>query len=244
MWLVSFLHHPIPAIMKHAYITGANKGIGLEIARQLGHKGYHVFIGSRSETRGQLALRQLENDGVEASLSIIDVSDPDSIRKAFEALPSSCGQLDVLINNAGILHDRNRNIFDMPESLFAETIQTNALGALHTVRVFKPLLKQGSRVINISSGGGAISEGVSTWAPAYCISKTTMNAITLQLASALAGQEIPVNAVCPGWVRTDMGGNSASRSVSEGADTPVWLATEASAQLTGKFFRDRTEIPW
>ena len=230
--------------MKYAFITGANKGIGLETARQLGHKGFHVFLGVRSAVRGELAMRQLETDGVAASLILMDVSKPDSIQQALEEVKKHTEHLDVLINNAGILHDRNHGIFDMPEELFAETIQTNALGALHTVRIFRPLLKEGSRVINISSGGGAISEGVSTWAPAYCISKTTMNAVTLQLAAALRAEGIAVNAVCPGWVRTDMGGAAASRSVDEGADTPVWLASEAEIHHTGKFFRDRREIPW
>lgn len=230
--------------MKTALVTGANKGIGYEIARQLGLKGFSVLVAARNEARGQKAVSELKTLKVEAHFVACDVGDLSSIKSAFAQVQAITSQLDVLVNNAGILHDENQDVFTLPDELFAETLQVNALGALHMVRVFRPLLKQGSRVINISSGGGAICEGASTWAPAYCISKTAMNAATLQLAAGLSGTGISINAVCPGWVRTDMGGSGASRSVAEGADTPVWLATEADSHLTGKFIRDRAEIPW
>ncbi len=121
---------------------------------------------------------------------------------------------------------------------------TNAFGAFYTVQKFLPLLKKGSRIINVSSGGGQILKGVSTWAPVYCMSKSTLNVITMQLAEALKGKQIAVNAVCPGWVRTEMGGRGAIRSVHKGAETIVWLATEANGRVSGRFFRNKKEIQW
>jgi NAD(P)-dependent dehydrogenase (short-subunit alcohol dehydrogenase family) len=125
-----------------------------------------------------------------------------------------------------------------------KTLETNTLGALRVTRAFVPLLRKSKapHVINVSSGGGQLTGGADGWSPAYCISKTALNGVTSQLATALP--EFAVNSVCPGWVRTDMGGQGATRSVEEGADTVVWLAADAPQKLTGKFLRDRKEIPW
>jgi NAD(P)-dependent dehydrogenase (short-subunit alcohol dehydrogenase family) len=153
-------------------------------------------------------------------------------------------QLDVLVNNAGIMVDGDDAILKISDELFRKTIETNTLGALRVTRAFVPLLgkSKAPRVINVSSGGGQLTGGADGWSPAYYISKTALKGVTSQLAAALP--KFAVNSVCPGWVRTDMGGRNATRSVEEGADTIVWLASEAPQTLTGKFLRDREEIPW
>ena len=152
--------------------------------------------------------------------------------------------LDVLVNNAGVIVDGDDAILEISDDLLRKTLETNTLGALRVTRAFAPLLRKSKapRVINVSSGSGQLTGGADGWAPAYSISKSALNGVTSQLAAALP--KFAVNAVCPGWVRTDMGGENASRSVEEGADTIVWLASEAPHKLTGKFLRDRKEIPW
>jgi NAD(P)-dependent dehydrogenase (short-subunit alcohol dehydrogenase family) len=152
--------------------------------------------------------------------------------------------LDVLVNNAGIIVDGDNAILEISDELLRKTLETNTLGALRATRAFVPLLRKSKapRVINVSSGGGQLTGGADGWSPAYCISKTALNGVTSQLATALP--KFAVNSVCPGWVRTDMGGQGATRSVEEGADTIVWLAADAPQKLTGKFLRDRKEIPW
>ena len=152
--------------------------------------------------------------------------------------------LDVLVNNAGIIVDGDNGILEISDELLRKTLETNALGALRVTRAFVPLLRKSKapRVINVSSGAGQLTGGADGWSPAYCISKTALNGVTSQLATALP--KFAVNSVCPGWVRTDMGGQGATRSVEEGADTIVWLAADAPQKLTGKFLRDRKEIPW
>ncbi|ODU24487.1 MAG: short-chain dehydrogenase [Verrucomicrobia bacterium SCN 57-15] len=229
--------------MKRVIVTGGNRGIGFEVARQLAGRGFHVFIGARSEQHGQRAVEQLKQAG-KVSLLVLDVADSKSIARAAENFASN-GSLDVLINNAGVYQDEGRSILTVSREQMVETLQTNTLGPLAVTQAFLPYLKksQGARVINFSSGYGQL-EGLSANVPSYCLSKLALNGITLMLAEALKADGIAVNSLCPGWVRTDMGGASAPRSVEEGADTAVWLATEADQQLTGKFFRDRKEIPW
>lgn len=227
-----------------ALITGANKGIGLEIARQLGQQGFYIFLGSRNKTRGERAWAYLQESGVQGELLLIDVADDASIQQAFQATQKRVSSLNVLINNAGILLDEGKSILDVSPSDFTQTLQINALGAFQVVRAFLPLLQRGSRIIMISSGAGIISGGVSSFAPVYAVSKTLMNTLTQHLARDLQDKGIAINAVSPGWVRTDMGGQGANRSVEKGAETPVWLAAEAPIELTGKFLRDKKEIEW
>ena len=174
----------------------------------------------------------------------IDVADSDSVTNAAREFSSSEDHLDVLVNNAGIIADGDGAILEISDDLFRKTLETNTLGALRVARVFTPLLRKSKapRVINVSSSSGQLTSGADGWAPAYSISKSALNGVTSQLAAALP--KFAVNSVCPGWVRTDMGGENANRSVEEGADTIVWLATEAPQDLTGKFLRDRKEIPW
>lgn len=229
---------------KVALITGAGKGIGFEIARQLGLKGFQVIVAGRNQEQIEQAAARLESVNVIAVPLLLDVCDYRNIQAAYDSLSSSLNHFDVLVNNAGVLLDGQISLLQANVELIETTLRTNALGALYMTQAFLPLLKAGSRVINISSDGGQICEGISTWAPVYCISKTLLNAITLQLAAALSGHSVAVNAVCPGWVQTDMGGSGATRPVTKGAETPVWLATETPLHVSGKFFRDKKEISW
>ena len=230
--------------MKTALITGANKGIGREVARQLAVKGFHVFVGARNAKAGRAAADEIAKRGGKATFLEIDIADNDGVTTAAREFSNIEDHLDVLVNNAGIIVDGDSAILEISDNLFRNTLETNTLGALRVTRAFTPLLRKSKtpRVINVSSGGGQLTGGADGWAPAYCISKTALNGVTVQLASALP--KFAVNSVCPGWVRTEMGGENASRSVEEGADTIVWLASEAPQDLTGKFLRDRKEIPW
>jgi len=230
--------------MKTALITGANKGIGHEVARQLAAKGFHVFVGARNAKAGRKAAEEIAKKRGRATFLEIDVIDSDSVTNAAREFSEIEDRLDVLVNNAGIIADGDNAILEISDDLFRKTLETNTLGALRVTRAFAPLLRKSKapRVINVSSGGGQLTGGADGWAPAYCISKTALNGVTVQLAAALP--KFAVNSVCPGWVRTEMGGEKASRSVEEGADGIVWLASDAPQDLTGKFLRDRKEIPW
>ena len=230
--------------MKTVLITGANKGIGHEVARQLAAKGFHVFIGARNQDVGRKAVDKIAKEGGKATFLEIDVSDNASVTAAAREFAKAADHLDALVNNAGIIVDGDAAILKISDDLLRKTLETNTLGALRVARAFAPLLRKSKapRVINVSSGSGQLTGGADGWAPAYSISKTALNGLTVQLAAALP--KFAVNSVCPGWVRTDMGGEDASRSVEEGADTIVWLASEAPQDLTGKFLRDRKEIPW
>ncbi len=230
--------------MKTALITGANKGIGHEVARQLAAKGFHVFVGARNAKTGRKAAEEIAKKCGKATFLEIDVADNDSVTTATREFSNIADRLDVLVNNAGVIVDGDDAILEISDDQFLKTLETNTLGALRVTRAFTPLLgkSKAPRVINVSSGGGQLTGGADGWAPAYCISKTALNGVTVQLAAELP--KFAVNSVCPGWVRTEMGGENANRSVEEGADTIVWLASDAPQDLTGKFLRDRKEIPW
>src|SRR2546422_4150268 len=232
-----------------ALVTGANKGIGFEVARQMAHKGFHVFLGARNSDAGVAAVQKLNKEGEkedygEITVLKIDVSKPDSIWRAAEEFSRKNDRLDTLVNNAGILLDDDKDVLMVTPEIFETTLRTNTLGALLVSQAFVPFLKNSDapRIVNVSSGGGQLADGADGWAPAYCISKTALNGVTVQLAAALP--KFAVNSVCPGWVRTDMGGSNATRSVEEGADGIVWLSAEAPQNLTGKFLQDRKVIPW
>ena len=232
-----------------ALVTGANKGIGFEVVRDLARKGFHVFLGARNEKAGEVAAEKLRTEGVkedygEITVLKIDASKPDSIRRAAEEFSRKSDRLDTLVNNAGILLDDDKDVLMVAPETFETTLRTNTLGALLVSQAFVPFLKKSGapRIVNVSSGGGQLAGGADGWAPAYCISKTALNGVTAQLAAALP--KFAVNSVCPGWVRTDMGGPNATRSVGEGASGIVWLAVDAPQNETGKFWRDRKVIPW
>ena len=230
--------------MKTALVTGANKGIGYEVACQLAGKGFYVFIGARNREAGLKAVDEILKNSGKATFLKIDVANNASVTGAGREFAKAADHLDVLVNNAGIIVDGDNSILEISDELLRKTLETNTLGALRVTRAFVPLLRESKapRVINVSSGGGQLTGGADGWSPAYCISKTALNGVTSQLATALP--KFAVNSVCPGWVRTVMGGQGATRSVEEGADTIVWLAADAPQKLTGKFLRDRKEIPW
>ncbi|HQZ63822.1 MAG TPA: SDR family oxidoreductase [Planctomycetaceae bacterium] len=226
-------------------ITGANRGIGHETALQLARQGYHVFVGARSEEKGQHVAEDIGAAGGEANSLLLDVSNSDSIGDAAQKFATFADHLDVLINNAGIYPDEGSTIETLSRDKLVRTFQTNTFGPLDVTQAFLPYLQQSAaaRVINVSSGYGQL-DGLSPDVPSYCLSKFALNGLTIMLAEALRADHIAVNSMCPGWVRTDMGGPNATLSVAEGADTAVWLADAAPHQLTGKFFRKRQEIPW
>jgi NAD(P)-dependent dehydrogenase (short-subunit alcohol dehydrogenase family) len=227
---------------KTVLITGANRGIGFQTAKELAGRGFRVFLGARDQKSGEAAAAKIGGD---AATLQIDVSDSASIAAAAKSFAEKNNTLDVLVNNAGIYPDKGTSILDISRERLVETFQTNTFGPVIVTQAFLSLLKKSreARVINISSGYGQL-DGLSPPVPSYCLSKLTLNGVTIMLAKALEAEKIAVNSVCPGWVRTDMGGADADRSVEEGADTVVWLAADAPPQLTGKFFRNRKEIPW
>ncbi len=215
-----------------ALVTGASRGLGREVALRLLARGYTVLAGMR-KPEPLMDLEVLE----------LDVADEASVRAAAETVRARHGRIDVLVNNAGILLDGHLGVLEVDGDTFRSTMEANVLGALRMAQAFAPMMPKGSRIVNVSSGGGQLSEP-STWAPAYCVSKTALNAVTVQLAEALKPRGIAVNAVCPGWVRTDMGGPEAPRSLGQGAASILWAITEAGAEITGGFWRDGKPIPW
>ncbi len=223
--------------MKTVLVTGAYRGLGYEVARQLAEREWKVILTARRKEQGAAAAARLKN----TSFLELDITDDSSVARAAEAVSA----LDVLINNAAVIEEGDQDILTIPPDAIARTIATNALGALRVSQAFLPhLLKsRAARIINVSSGAGQLSD-MGTWSPAYSASKTTLNAITGLLAAALKEKGMAVNSVCPGWCRTEMGGPTAPRSVEEGASGIVWLAADAPQQKTGLFWRDKKVIAW
>lgn len=228
---------------QYALVTGGNKGIGFAICQGLLAAGFDVILAARSLDKAKAAIAQLQTSQVHPL--VLDVADDNSIHHAVEQVRREFSHLDVLINNAGVYPDQSVNILTISRDLLEQAINTNTFGPIRVVQAFLPLLEKASaaRVINVSSGYGAL-DGLSADVPSYCLSKLALNGATIMLADALRSQDIAVYAMCPGWVRTDMGGTSAPRAPEQGADTAIWLATEASPSLSGKFFRDRQEISY
>ena len=226
-----------------ALISGGNRGIGREIARQLAGQGYRVVIGSRELAKGEEAAHELGQDVTAVQL---DVTDEDSIVAAVASVERDLGRLDVLVNNAGIVGGGwSTNAVDADLDEVRRTLETNLFGAWRLTEEALPLMRKNGygRIVNISSGMGQLSD-MGGHSPAYRLSKTGLNVLTRMLTAELGEENILVNSVCPGWVRTDMGTQSARVSVQEGADTPVWLATLPDDGPRGGFFRNREPIPW
>jgi len=228
-----------------AFVTGANRGIGYEVCRQLARQGVHVVLTSRDQARGQAAAHQLQAGGLDVSAHALDVTDREIIQRLVEFIERTYGRLDILVNNAGIYIDRRHRLLEVDAEVLRRTMDTNAYGPLWLTQACVPLMKRGGygRIVNISSGIGELSDLGSSW-PAYRLSKIMLNLQTRIIAGELRGSNILINAMCPGWVRTDMGGPGAPRSVAEGADTAVWLATLPDGGPQGGYFRDRQPIEW
>jgi NAD(P)-dependent dehydrogenase (short-subunit alcohol dehydrogenase family) len=233
-----------------ALVTGSNRGIGFEIAKQLSMKKIEVILTSRNSANGEVAVRKIARDGVKKVVSMeLDISNQVSVDSLLDEVEKTFGRLDILVNNAAILIDKdNVTASNADLETVKATLETNLIGAWRMCKAFIPLMKKNGygRIVNVSSGAGefeymATSGGY--W-PAYSVSKASLNALTVMLASELRGTNILVNAVCPGWVRTDMGGSNATRSVEEGAATPVWLATLPDGGPTGHNYYDKKRISW
>jgi NAD(P)-dependent dehydrogenase (short-subunit alcohol dehydrogenase family) len=226
-----------------ALISGGNRGIGREIARQLAGQSYRVVIGSRELAKGEEAAHEL---GQNVTAVQLDVTDEDSIVAAVASAERDLERLDVLVNNAGIVGGGwSTNAVDADLDEVRRTLETNLFGAWRLTEEALPLMRKNGygRIVNISSGMGQLSD-MGGHSPAYRLSKTGLNVLTRMLTAELGEENILVNSVCPGWVRTDMGTQSARVSVQEGADTPVWLATLPDDGPRGGFFRNREPIPW
>ena len=225
-----------------ALVSGANRGIGREIVRQLAEKGITTILGSRDEEKGSTAAEGMNGN---VAVKRLDVIDEDSVYRLASFVEDEFGRLDILVNNAGIANDSGQRGVDADLDSVREALEANLFGAWRLCEAFVPLMQRNGygRIVNISSGMGALND-MGGGSPAYRVSKTALNALTRILASELRGSGILVNSVSPGWVRTDMGGSDASRSVEEGADTPIWAATLPDNGPTGGFFRDRRPVSW
>ena len=230
--------------MKTALVTGANRGIGLEIVKQLSDRGFMVWLTARNHQRGIEAVLHLSTARRAIRFLELDVSEPSGIQAAIKKLKTEVNKLDVLVNNAGVILKETDNILNVSPKNLDESFRINTFGPLWVTQACTDLLTDGCRVINISSDAGQICSGMIDDIPVYSITKTSLNAVTCQLAHAFRSKGVLVNAVCPGWARTDMGGPSGTRSVEKGAETPVWMASDPEFSETGKFFRDKTVIPW
>jgi len=231
--------------MTTALVTGANRGLGLEISRQLGKRGLDVVLGCRNLANAKPAVEQLISEGISAEALEIDVASEQSIKSAFTAFAKTHESLDVLVNNAGILNDFGVTASELPIAILRESFETNFFGAFLTTQHFLPLIKKAAsgRIVNMSSDLGSLnatsdpnSPQYDVFAAAYQSSKCALNAMTIQFAKELAGTNIKVNSASPGLSRTDMGGGDAPLSVEQGAATPVWLATLAEDGPSGSFF--------
>ncbi|MEO0854818.1 MAG: SDR family oxidoreductase, partial [Cyanobacteria bacterium J06648_11] len=227
-------------VSRVAVVTGANRGIGLETCRQLAEKGLQVVLTSRNETEGHAACDRLRDEGLKVAYHPLDVTDDDSIKQLRDTLARTYSRLDVLINNAAIHIDNALSVLTTDLSILENTLETNVRGPFALCKQLIPLMQAENygRVVNVSSGAGQLYDMRSGY-PAYRMSKAALNALTRILASEMKGTNIIVNSVCPGWVKTEMGGANAPRDVEEGADTIVWLATLPDGAPSGIFFRDR-----
>ena len=229
-----------------ALITGANRGIGLEIARQLGGKpGIHVLASARTAEKADRTAALLQREKLRVTPLVLDVDDTDSIEQAFRLIEQDYGRLDILVNNAAVFFPDDGKGLDTEVSVIRQTFETNVIGPLTLCRKAIPLMRRNhyGRIVNLSSQMGALNS-MSGGNPGYRISKTALNALTKILASEVHGENILINTMSPGWVRTDMGGRNAPRTPAQGADTAVWLSLLPDGGSSGRFFMDRREIDW
>jgi len=232
-----------------AVVTGANRGIGLEIVRQLVHQGLIAVLGARDLEKGKAAAAMLASEGLEPPVVALDVRSPDSVRAAVAHVMDLFGRIDVLVNNAAILKEgfspADASVLDASADVVLETFEVNTLGPLRIIQAVVPHMKTLAygRIVNVSSGAGQLSD-MGGGFPAYRMSKAALNALTRITAAEIGPGDIKINAMCPGWVRTDLGGPNATRTVDKGAETAVWLALLPADGPTGGFFRDMKPIQW
>ncbi len=238
------------ASMQVAVVTGANRGLGFETCRKLAQRGIKVILTSRSHEKGQVAVTQLRQEGLDVGLHSLDVTDMSAAAALADYIGKEFGRLDILVNNAGVFFDPYDPTDPQPASIFnadidtvRQTLEVNTYGALRLAQSLIPLMNGQGRVVNVSSGMGQLSD-MNGCCPAYRLSKTALNAITRILADELKNTGIKINSVCPGWVRTDMGGADAELSVAEGAAGIVWAACLPDDGPSGGFFRHGQPIPW
>ena len=236
-----------------ALVTGGNRGIGFEVCRQLGKAGLHVLLGSRDLKRGEVAAEQLTKEGIKVDPIACDVTKLAGLAAVIDEVERRFHRLDVLVNNAGIMLDGSVSILDLPLDAVLQTMQTNSFGAFILCQQAIPLmLKNGyGRIVNMSSTLGSLgdmsdpeSDLDGVLAPAYRLSKITLNGVTAVFARELRDTNVIINSMCPGWVKTDMGGEDAPVSPAQAADTAVWLATLPDDGVRGSFLRARKPLPW
>jgi NAD(P)-dependent dehydrogenase (short-subunit alcohol dehydrogenase family) len=228
-----------------ALVTGGNRGIGLEVCRQLAGLGIKIILGSRDAARGVAAAKELVAEGLPAETRQLDVASAKSISECMNWVRLDVGRLDILVNNAGIMIEEG-DADPMEEiEIIRETMQTNVYGPFLLSRLAIPIMKSRryGRIVNLSSGMGSLAEMGAGYI-AYRLSKAGINVVTRVIAAETEGMGILVNSVDPGWVQTAMGGRGATRTVKKGAETVVWLATAPDNGPTGAFFRDRKAIAW
>jgi NAD(P)-dependent dehydrogenase (short-subunit alcohol dehydrogenase family) len=234
----------LPGAGRVALVTGANRGIGFEVARQLAELEHIVLLGARHLSNGQAAAAQLQRHGFDVLPVPLDIADADMVRSAAAEIERQHGRLDVLVNNAAVDYDTDQNAASADLDRVRRDLENNLFGTWQTTQAMLPLLRRSAhpRVVNVSSGTGALTD-MSAGIPAYRISKVSLNALTRMLAAELRRDGVLVNSVCPGWVATSMGGPG-GRPVADGAAGVTWAATLLDNGPTGGFFRDRQPIPW
>jgi NAD(P)-dependent dehydrogenase (short-subunit alcohol dehydrogenase family) len=228
-----------------AFVTGGNRGIGYELVKQLALKGFKVILASRDPKMGHEAAQKLKGLDLDVSFVMMDVDDQESIRQAAITVNEKYGRLDVLINNAGLYFDENEKLLTMDPSILEKTMRTNFFGAYYVIHSFMPLMEKQryGRIINVSSELGAMRDMSVQGAGSYKLSKLALNGLTQLVAAEIKG-DIKINAVCPGWVSSDMGGPSAPRTPKQAAESILWLATIGPEGPNGGFFRDGKPIGW
>ena len=233
-----------------ALVTGANRGIGFEIVRQLAAAGVRPILAARDQAKGAAAAEVLKSsDDIDVATAVLDVTDEASVRAAVADIERRFGTIDILVNNAAVLLDGpggfDSSLFEMTDETARLTFEANVAGPARMIRAIVPGMRQRGfgRVVNLSSMAGQL-EGMTAGFPAYRMSKAALNALTRVAAAEAIERDVKINAMCPGWCRTGMGGPSADRSPQEGARTAVWLATLPSNGPTGGFFKDQVPIPW
>lgn len=229
---------------KIALVTGSNRGIGKEIVKQLADMGHDVYLTARDEMKTIMIFEELKNKYPNILFQQLDVTNARSVEKCRKSVEKECGRLDILINNAGIM-DKEGSALETDMKTIEEVIKTNTIGAMRMCQAFVPLMKKHNygRIVNMSSKLGRLST-METGNPGYRVSKAGLNAITRIIAEEVKDNNILVNAMCPGWTKTEMGGNKAPRSVKKAAETAIWLATMRDGGGSGNFYHDKKKIAW